>query len=122
MQADGYPATTDIDRKMLIGYGANADRYEAWVSNAQPTRDEQQPFGDVAPLSAYPASVRQRNESQGFLVTGQVASSQAVHTGTDVPLSAFGRGALLFTGVFDNTDVFFKMGQLMLGGLPKPVR
>jgi alkaline phosphatase len=122
MQADGYPATTDIDRKMLIGYGANADRYEAWVSNAQPTRDEQQPFAEMAPLSSYPASVRQRNESQGFLVTGQVASSQAVHTGTDVPLSAFGRGALLFTGVFDNTDVFFKMGQLMLGGLPKPVR
>ncbi len=25
-------------------------------------------------------------------------------------------GAPLFTGVFDNTDVFFKLGQLALGG------
>jgi alkaline phosphatase len=119
MQADGYPATTDIDRKMLIGYGANADRYEAWVSNPQPTRDEQQPFGAQPPLASFPASVRQRNEGQGFLVTGQVPSSQAVHTGTDVPLSAFGHGALLFTGVFDNTDVFFKLGQLALKGVPR---
>ena len=49
-------------------------------------------------------------------MTGQVPGTQAVHTATDVPLSAFGRGAHLFTGVFDNTEVFFKLGQLALGG------
>lgn len=114
--ADGYPATTDIDRKMLIGYGANADRYEAWVSNPQPTQDEQQPFVGQAPLNTYPANPSVRNNSSGYLVTGQVPGTQAVHTATDVPLSASGRGAQLFTGVFDNTDVFFKLGQLALGG------
>ena len=115
--ADGYPASTDIDRKMLIGYGANADRYEAWVSNPLPTRDEQQPFADQAPLNTYPASPAQRNNGTGYLVTGQVPGSQAAHTATDVPLSAFGRGAMLFTGLYDNTDVFFKLGQVLLGGV-----
>ena len=50
-------------------------------------------------------------------MTGQVPGDQAVHTGTDVPLSAYGRGAALFTGVYDNTDVFFKLGQAVLGGV-----
>jgi alkaline phosphatase len=28
-----------------------------------------------------------------------------------------GRGAALFTGTFDNTDVFFKMAQVLIGGV-----
>jgi alkaline phosphatase len=116
MNSDGYPQTTDVDNKMLIGYGANADRYEAWVSNVQPTQDTQQPFIGQSPLNAYPANPNVRNASTGFLVTGQVPGQQAVHTGTDIPLSAYGRGASLFTGVMDNTDVFFKMGQAVFGG------
>jgi alkaline phosphatase len=115
--ADGYPASTDIDNKMLIGYGANADRYEAWVANPQPTQDDQQPFVGQAPLNTYPANPNLRNNSSGYLVTGQVPGTQAVHTATDVPLSAYGRGAQMFTGVFDNTDVFFKLGQLAIGGV-----
>ncbi|MCB5206693.1 alkaline phosphatase [Methylovorus mays] len=115
--ADGYPATTDIDNKMLIGYGANADRYEAWIANAQPTQDSQQPFAGTAPLNTYPANPGVRNASTGYLVTGQVSGDQAVHTATDIPLSAFGRGAALFTGVMDNTDVFFKFGQAAIGGV-----
>ncbi|MDD5033870.1 MAG: alkaline phosphatase [Methylococcaceae bacterium] len=119
---DGFPATTDINNKMLIGYGANADRYETWLSNAQPTQDSQQPF--VKPgvnnpfpnLSSYPANPSVRNSTTGFFITGQVPGDQAVHTATDIPLSALGRGASLFTGVMDNTDVFFKLGQAAIGG------
>ena len=114
--ADGYPTTTDVNYKMLIGYGANADRYEAWISNPKPTQDSQQPFVGAAPLNTYPANPNVRNSSNGYLVTGQVPGDQAAHTATDVPLSAFGRGASLFTGVFDNTDVFFKLGQIAIGG------
>ena len=33
----------------------------------------------------------------------------AAHTASDIPLSAFGRGAQKFTGYFDNTEVFFKV-------------
>ena len=115
--ADGYPLTTDIDYKMLIGYGANADRYETWLASAQPTQDTQQPFVGTAPLNGYPLNPNVRNATQGFLITGQVPGEQAAHTGADVPLSAFGRGASLFSGVMDNTDIFFKLGQLAIGGI-----
>ncbi len=122
--ADGFPATTDINYKMLIGYGANADRYETWLSNPQPTQDSQQPFvkaGNNNPhpnLSNYPSSPSIRNNSTGFFVTGQVPGDQAVHTATDIPLSAMGLGAELFTGVMDNTEVFFKLAQATLAGVP----
>jgi alkaline phosphatase len=57
-----------------------------------------------------------RNQGAGYLVTGQVSGDQAVHTATDIPLSAFGRSAERFSGVFDNTDVFFKLGQAAMAG------
>ena len=110
---DGYPETTNIDRKLLIGYGANADRYETWLPNAFPTKDTQQPF----PPAQSPADANVRNEGVGYLVSGQVSGDQAVHTATDIPLSAFGRGATLFHGVFDNSDVFFMLGQAAVGGI-----
>ncbi|HYN55478.1 MAG TPA: alkaline phosphatase, partial [Methylotenera sp.] len=115
--ADGYPVTTDVDNKMLIGYGGNADRYEAWVSNTQPAQDSQQPFIASSPLNTYPATPSVRNSSTGYLITGQVSGDTAVHTATDIPLSAFGRGSALFTGLMDNTDVFFKFGQAAIGGV-----
>jgi len=112
MAEDGYPQTTHIDGKMLIGYGANADRYETWLPSRFPTRDTQQPF----PPSQSPANPSVRNEGAGYLITGQVPGDQATHTATDIPLSAYGRGAHHFNGVFDNTDVFFKIGQIAIGG------
>ena len=30
---DGYPVTTEIDRRMIIGYAANADRFEDYSAN-----------------------------------------------------------------------------------------
>ena len=127
IQPDGYPQSTDIDYKMLIGYGANADRYESWLSNPFPTQDSQQPFVGQPPLNGYPASPVVRNgptpgPQRGFLITGQVPSppgstnTQAAHTATDIPISAFGRGSWRFTGVMDNTDVFFKLMQNAFGG------
>ena len=110
--ADGYPQTTAVDFRMLIGYGANADSYETWLPSAYPTRDIQQPFSP----SDSPANPNLRNQGIGALITGQVAGDQAVHTATDIPLSAHGRGARHFTGVFDNTDVFFKIAQVAIGG------
>jgi alkaline phosphatase len=37
------------------------------------------------------------------------------HTGSDVPLSATGPGAIQFTGTYDNTDVFVKMLRATTG-------
>lgn len=114
---DGYPVTLDVDRKMLIGYAANADRYEDWLTNTLPLRDSQQPFNNTAPLNTYPNGPLNRDTAGNFLVTGQVSDGVAAHTASDIPVSAFGRGAGLFTGVMDNTDVFFKMMQAALGGV-----
>lgn len=119
--ADGYPQTTDIDYRLLVGYGANADRYEDWRTKKTPQRDGQQPFASEAPLKWYPANAQERDDALGeYLITGQVPGEQAVHTGTDVPLSAYGPGALAFTGVIDNTDVFFKLAQAAVKGVVAP--
>jgi alkaline phosphatase len=128
LAGDGYPAVTDIDYKMLIGYGGNSDRYEDWQTDPQPIHDTQQPFEKVGALATYPginnadaqvtsAPLRPvRDAASGYFITGQVAGEQAVHTASDIPISAYGRGAYMFTGVMDNTDVFFKLGQAVLGG------
>jgi alkaline phosphatase len=114
---DGYPVTTDVDRKMLICYAANADRYEDWLTNPLPLRDSQQPFNSVPPLSFYPSGPVSRDVAGNFLVTGQIAHPVAAHTASDIPVSAYGRGAYLFTGVMDNTDVFFKAMRAAFGVL-----
>ena len=98
-QIDGYPLTMDVDYKMLVGYAANADRYEDWLAN---------PVANAGPTA--------RDTAGNFLVTGQVPGSSAVHTGSDIQLSAAGRGAVLFGGVMDNTEPFFKAMQAVLGG------
>jgi alkaline phosphatase len=117
---DGYPETTDIDYKLLVGYGANSDRYEDLRTNERPLQDSQQPFVKKEPLSAYPAGPMARDVDGRYLVTGQVPGDSAVHTATDIPLSAFGPGAWSFTGVQDNTDVFFKLAQAAVKGVVVP--
>jgi alkaline phosphatase len=113
---DGYPATTNPDRKMLIGYAANADRYEDWQSHPQPVRDSGQSFNLVAPLNTYPATPQVRGGRGAYFIAGQVPGTTAVHTGSDIPISAYGRGAALFTGTMDNTDVFFRAMRAMIVG------
>jgi alkaline phosphatase len=113
---DGYPATTNPDRKLLIGYAANSDRYENWISNPQPLQDSQQPFVGTAPLNTYPADPTKRDVVGNYFIAGQVPGSSAVHTASDIPLSAYGRGAAAFTGAYDNTTVFFKMASGILVG------
>ncbi len=117
LATDGYPVSTDIDYKMLIGYAGNADRNEDWLTNPRPLRDSQQPFNNLAPLNTYPNGPLNRDTAGNFRVTGQVPGSSAVHTGSDIPLTASGRGASLFNGVIDNTDVFFLAAQAAIGGV-----
>lgn len=117
---DGYPTTMDVDQKIIIGYAGGADRFENYTTAATPVQDSQQPLVKVAPLSTYPASAAFRGTTNGFFITGAVPPDQAVHTASDIPVSAYGRGAAAFTGVMDNTDVFFKAMQAVLGGATRP--
>ena len=116
---DGYPVTTDVDYRMLVGYAGNADRYEDWRTNPLPLRDSQQPFVGSPPMSGYPAGPMNRDTDGNFLVTGQIADAVACHTASDIPLSAYGRGASLFNSVMDNTEPFFRAMQAVLGGANK---
>jgi len=118
--ADGYPETTDIDNRLLVAYGANSDRYEDYRTNPLPLQDSQQPFVKDQPLAAYPADPSKRDVNGKFMITGQVPGNSAVHTASDIPLSAFGPGAYSFTGVMDNTDVFFKLAQMAARGVVLP--
>ncbi len=116
---DGYPATTDIDFRLLVGYGANADRHEDWRTNAAPLPVTAQAVNPSGPVSTYPKTVMERDKAGGFEITGHVPGGSAAHTASDVPLSAYGPGAWAFTGVQDNTDVFFKLAQVAEFGVPK---
>ncbi|MES2598751.1 MAG: alkaline phosphatase [Verrucomicrobiota bacterium] len=102
IQADGYPLSMDVNYKMLIGYAGSGDRYEDWLTNAQPN-----------------VSGAARDVAGDFFIPGQATgagASTAVHTASDIPLSAAGRGASLFHGVMENTDVFFHVMQAVLVG------
>lgn len=116
IQPDGYPATTNPDRKMLIGYAGGSDRFEDWQSNPRPIRDTQQPFNATAPLNTHPNTPLDRKTAGNFLITGHVNGTSAVHTASDIPISAYGRGAAHFTGSMDNTDVFFRAMKAALVG------
>lgn len=115
--ADGFPTTTDPNFKVIIGYAGGADRYENYLTAATPDQDSQQPLIKTSPLNTYPIAATNRAVTGGFFLYGQVPGDQAVHTASDVPISAYGRGASQFTGVMDNTDVFFKAMQAVLGGV-----
>lgn len=123
LAADGFPTTTNVDYRLLIGYGANADRNEDWRTNPEPIHDTQQPLDKTAPLltapkiNTYDTDARNvRDAEKGLFITGQVTGSSAVHSGGDIPLSAYGLGSDLFKGTIDNTDVFFAVMQGVVGG------
>ena len=116
--ADGFPVTTDIDYRMIIGYAANADRKEDFLTNPYPIRDGQQPTSGTpygANVGVLPANPLAR-DANGYTITGQVAGTSAAHTAADVPVYSFGRGSSLYSGTMDNTDVFFKAMQAAIGG------
>ncbi len=115
--ADGYPETTDIDFRMLIGYACNADRYEDWITNPKPLQNAS--HGILTPplnmIPGYPQNPLERDTVGNYFVTGQIQDAIATHTASDIVLSAMGRNAAVFGGVMDNTDVFFKVMQVALG-------
>jgi alkaline phosphatase len=119
--SDGYPKTFDIDGKILVGYGANGDRYEGWLSKPLPVIDSLLPTDIKGELAGegYASQPYLRAEKDfGFFLRGQaIGRDQAVHTATDIPVSAYSRDDawLSFVGVQTNTDVFFKIARLVFG-------
>jgi alkaline phosphatase len=120
--ADGYPSTFDVDGKLLFGFGANGDRYETWLTRPRPIVDSLLSTGIQAELAAagYPAQPFNRARTDGYFIRGQaIGQSQAVHTASDIPVSAYSPRAAMaaqFVGVQRNTDVFVKLMRSVLGG------
>src|SRR5262249_40832602 len=114
--ADGYPETYDVDGKLLIGYGASGDRYETWLTKPLPVRDSLLPSdlaNDLTSKGYLPDPFQRAEKNTGFFLRGQaVGQGQAVHTAGDIPISAYssgGKAHQLFSGVQENTEVFFKL-------------
>ncbi|MES4792514.1 MAG: hypothetical protein C4321_05570 [Chloroflexota bacterium] len=62
---------------------------------------------------------RRPDADNGFFIRGQVSDAQAVHTATDIPVSAYSNGSrswVQFIGLQDNTDIFFKLARAAFGG------
>jgi alkaline phosphatase len=120
-KSDGYPESMDIDGKLLFGFGADGDRFEGWLSKPLPIIDSLLPSVIKSELAAkgYSGSPAGRAEKDfGYFVRGQVPGDQAVHTASDIPVSAYSTGSQAwrsFTGVQTNTDVFFKLMRAALG-------
>lgn len=124
--ADGYPQTLDVDGKVLIGFGASGDRYETWLANPLPS-----PSVDSLPSNisgelttkGYPALPVDRAKELGFFLRGQAGGRTfAVHTASDIPVSAYSTSRVgrepwrSFGGVQENTDIFFKIMRAIMGG------
>lgn len=131
---DGYPDKADPDSKLMIGFGAGTDRYEDWRSNPRvllPTViDKGRAVANPRRDGPTDSDVSSRN---GTLLSGQIENGEtsstisdadvqpqifAVHTATDIVLTASGPGALQFIGVQDNTSIFFKIMRAYGGAFP----
>ncbi len=124
--ADGYPETMDINGKLLFGYGASGDRYETWLTHPRPIIDSLLPADISAELgtAGYPAQPFNRDQATGEFLRGQATGkTQAVHTASDIPISAYSHKAAVnaqFVGVQRNIDVFTKLMRAALGGYKAP--
>jgi len=120
--ADGYPETMDVNGKLLFGYGASGDRYETWLTHPKPIIDSLLSSEIKTELSAagFPGQPYNRDQTTGYFMRGQaVGKDQAVHTASDIPISAYSPRASVaqqFVGVQRNIDVFNKLMRAALGG------
>jgi alkaline phosphatase len=117
---DGYPETLDVDGKLLVGFGADGNRKETWLTPGRPIVDSFLPRPIVAELAneGYALHPDERpDQADGFFVRGQTAADAAAHTAVDVPLSAYSHSNVWprFVGVQTNTDVFFRLVRAALG-------
>lgn len=119
---DGYPDNPAAAHKLIVNFGANSDRYEDWQPNAKP-KDP-----GVVVNNVVLANPDDPKKATGVMIPGVIENgvaggdleTQAVHTLSDVPISAYGPGASQFGRVQDNTEVFFDIMNSMLGSYPIP--
>ncbi|MEO8601294.1 MAG: alkaline phosphatase [bacterium] len=124
---DGYPDDPDPLVKLVLKGAGRPIYSQDFLTNFQP----------LTPASRSSAALPEpRRDPAGLLMTGNmptrvVAGSAnktegnviaAPHSGDDVPLSASGRGAELFGGVYENADVTARIALALAGAERRPRR
>ena len=103
--SDGYPENFNIDGKILVGYGASADRFERWLTRPLPGPDG---------LGAW-------DKAMGMFIRGQgLKSGNAPHGASDVPVSAYAHDESIhrrFVGTYENIDVYFRVMEAVGAGV-----
>ena len=125
--ANGYPATPDVSRRLGIFYTNTPDHYETFRPKLDgpfvPTvKDDKGNIVANAKYQDVPGAIRLIGN---LPKTGARAASEGVHTADDGVLTAMGPGAEQFKGFMDNTEVFRAMvNSLGLGKVApaKPVK
>ena len=112
--ADGYPATVDVSRRLAITFGA----YPDMCFSGKPYLD-----GEFNPTQLGAETTMVANEKYctpgSQRITGNLPplAPSGVHSGDDVILTAMGPGSELFRGRIDNTRVFRVIATALgLGG------
>jgi alkaline phosphatase len=121
---DGYPDNPAAPHKLIVNFGANSDRYEDWQPNPQPKDPGVVQNGVVVANPNDPAA-RTGTLIPGVIENGSAGGelqTQAVHTMSDIPISAYGPGASQFSRVLDNTEVFFSIISSVFGSYPIPTQ
>jgi alkaline phosphatase len=105
--ADGYPPSIDVGRRLAFTFSAYPDHCDAgrpFLANPNKPGDEQ--------ICAAPGAARRI----GNLPT---RATSGVHSGEDVILTAIGPGADQFRGRIDNTRVFRALATALGLGVPQ---
>jgi len=117
---DGYPDDPDPSVKLVIDDAGRPTYSQNYLTNPQP----------LEPASRESAALpNPARDPDGLLLTGNMPTRIVVgganetednvrvapHSADDVPLSAGGPGAELFSGVYDNADVHPRLGAALSG-------
>jgi len=133
---DGYPTNPDTPHRLIVNFGAAPDHYEDWTFGAKPRNSSATEGAGVDPnitvggiATANPNDPK-KGSPGALLITGVIENganggdveNQAVHTMTDIPISAYGPGASQFARVSDNTEAYFYIMNSILGIYPVPTQ
>ncbi|KAJ9126780.1 hypothetical protein QFC24_001812 [Naganishia onofrii] len=116
-QGPNFPVQWDPRYALAAGFAAHPDVRETYSVD---TRGPRVPATNSTPArNDYIASPS--DQPQGFVINGTipVSNSQGVHSLTDIPVYTKGPGADKFGGVYDSTQIFFKMVEVLGLGTTK---
>ena len=111
--AQGYPETIDVSKRMVFNYGNFPDHYETFKPKLNGTFVPAVIDKETKKFVANPVYKDQNPDA--FKVEGNTPSTTeaGVHTADDAVLNAMGPGSDVFKGFIDNTEVFKGMVQAL---------